>query len=67
MLFDTHAHYYASAFDEDRDEVLSSLPEKGLAWSSAPATTFGPPAGALKWPSCIPTSTPPPASIPRTP
>ena len=30
MLFDTHAHYYSSAFDEDRDEVLSSLPGEGV-------------------------------------
>jgi TatD DNase family protein len=30
MLFDTHAHYYASAFNEDRDEVLSSLPGEGV-------------------------------------
>ena len=26
MLFDTHAHYYAEAFDPDRDAVLSALP-----------------------------------------
>ena len=30
MLFDTHAHYYAEAFDPDRDEVLSSLPAAGV-------------------------------------
>ena len=30
MLFDTHAHYYSSAFNEDRDEVLSSLPGEGV-------------------------------------
>ena len=30
MLFDTHAHYYSSAFDEDRDQVLSSLPGEGV-------------------------------------
>ena len=30
MLFDTHAHYYSSAFNEDRDEVLSSLPREGV-------------------------------------
>lgn len=29
-IFDTHAHYSDSAFDEDRDEVLSSLPSKGV-------------------------------------
>ena len=31
MFFDTHAHYYDSAFDPDRDALLSSLPEKGVA------------------------------------
>ena len=30
MLFDTHAHYYSSSFNEDRDEVLSSLPGEGV-------------------------------------
>ena len=30
MLFDTHAHYYVSAFDGDRDQVLASLPEAGV-------------------------------------
>ncbi len=29
-LFDTHAHYYDEHFDPDRDEVLSSLPGKGV-------------------------------------
>ena len=30
MLFDTHAHYDASAFDADRDQVLSGLKDKGV-------------------------------------
>ena len=30
-IFDTHAHYDDSRFDEDRDELLSSLSEKGVA------------------------------------
>ena len=30
MIFDTHAHYDDAAFDADRDELLSSLPEKGV-------------------------------------
>jgi TatD DNase family protein len=29
-IFDTHAHYCDSAFDEDREEVLASLPAKGV-------------------------------------
>ncbi len=30
MIFDTHAHYDASQFDADRDELLRSLPAKGV-------------------------------------
>jgi TatD DNase family protein len=30
MIFDSHAHYDASQFDEDRETLLSSLPEKGV-------------------------------------
>ena len=30
MYFDTHAHYDDEAFDPDRDELLSSLPEAGV-------------------------------------
>lgn len=29
-IFDTHAHYYDNAFDPDRDELLASLPSKGV-------------------------------------
>ena len=31
MLFDTHAHMDDRAFDGDREELLSSLPERGVA------------------------------------
>ena len=31
MLFDTHAHLDDVAFDEDRQELLASFPEQGLA------------------------------------
>ncbi len=31
-IFDTHAHYDDSKFDEDRDELLSSLTEKGVEY-----------------------------------
>ena len=31
MLFDTHAHMNDSAFDQDRDALLQSLPEQGVA------------------------------------
>ena len=30
MLFDTHAHYDDDWFDEDRDALLASMPEKGV-------------------------------------
>ena len=30
MIFDTHAHYDDEAFGEDREELLSSLPEAGI-------------------------------------
>lgn len=30
MLFDTHAHYDDSRFDDDRDEILRSMPENGV-------------------------------------
>ena len=30
MYFDTHAHYDDEAFDTDRDELLSRLPERGV-------------------------------------
>lgn len=31
VLFDSHAHYDDSAFDEDREGLLQALPEKGVA------------------------------------
>ena len=31
MIFDTHAHYYDDAVNTDRDALLSSLPERGVA------------------------------------
>ncbi len=30
MIFETHAHYDDEAFDEDREELLQSLPERGI-------------------------------------
>lgn len=30
MIVDTHAHYEDHAFDEDRDELLSGMPEEGI-------------------------------------
>ena len=31
MIFDTHAHYDDEAFEQDRDELLRQMPEKGVA------------------------------------
>ena len=31
MIFDTHAHYDDEAFDEDRDELISSMAAQGIA------------------------------------
>ena len=39
MLFDTHAHYDDDWFDEDRDALLASLPEKGVGLVVNPGTT----------------------------
>lgn len=30
MIFETHAHYDADQFDEDRDELIASLPDRGV-------------------------------------
>ena len=30
LIFDSHAHYDAEQFDEDRDEVLTALPREGV-------------------------------------
>lgn len=32
MLFDTHAHLNASAFDEDREELITGLKDKGVGY-----------------------------------
>ncbi len=31
-IFDTHAHYADHAFDEDRDQILAELPQKGVKY-----------------------------------
>ncbi len=36
MFFESHAHYDASAFDEDREAVLSSLPQRGVSFAVNP-------------------------------
>ena len=34
MLFDTHAHYDAPEFDQDRDALLARLPEQEIGRAS---------------------------------
>ena len=36
MLFDTHAHYYDGRFDPDREELLASLPGRGVELALCP-------------------------------
>lgn len=36
MLFDTHAHYDAAEFDQDRDEILASLPSLDVSLAVNP-------------------------------
>lgn len=40
MLFDTHAHYDDDWFDEDRQALLSSMPEKGVGLIVNPGCTL---------------------------
>ena len=40
MIFDTHAHYDDRAFDDDRDELLRSMPEKGIGRIVNVASTY---------------------------
>lgn len=40
LIFDTHAHYTADAFDNDRHELLASLPDKGVALAVNCGTDF---------------------------
>lgn len=39
-IFDSHAHYDDSAFDSDRMEVLSTLPQKGISYVMNVAADF---------------------------
>ena len=32
VIFETHAHYEDEAFDEDRDELIKSLPGSGIGY-----------------------------------
>ena len=51
MLFDTHAHMDDRAFDTDREELLSALPEQGIALLMNPGCSLESSrnADALSW------------------
>ena len=48
MLFDTHAHMDDRAFDEDREELLASLPGAGLALVMNPGCSLASSYNAVK-------------------
>ena len=48
MLFDTHAHLDDRAFDEDREELLAALPERGLKLVMNPGCSLASSRNAVK-------------------
>ena len=48
MLFDTHAHVDDAAFDEDRKELLETLPDKGIALLMNPGCSLETSRNAVK-------------------
>jgi TatD DNase family protein len=48
MLFDTHAHMDDRAFDTDRDELLSALPEAGIGLLMNPGCSLESSRNAVK-------------------
>ena len=48
MLFDTHAHMDDHAFDEDREDLLASLPDQGLALVMNPGCSLASSYNAVK-------------------
>ena len=48
MLFDTHAHMDDHAFDEDREALLASLPDQGLALVMNPGCSLASSYNAVK-------------------
>ena len=48
MLFDTHAHMDDRAFDTDREELLASLPEKGIGLLMNPGCSLESSRNAVK-------------------
>lgn len=48
-IFDTHSHYTDAAFDADREQVLASLPEKGVSHAMLAACNLRIPVPASSW------------------
>ena len=48
MLFDTHSHMDDAAFDQDREELLASLPEKGICLLMNPGCSLETSRNAVK-------------------
>lgn len=66
MLFDTHAHYDDEAFDPDRELLLESLPQRGVALVLNPGCDLDSSRKAVSYAAAYPMSTPPWASTWRT-
>ena len=49
MIFDTHAHYDDEAFDEDRDQLLSSMKDGGVGCIVNVCASVGGFGGTLEW------------------
>lgn len=47
MYFDTHAHYGSELYDNDRDELIASMPEKGVNLIINPGCTLESSLGAV--------------------
>ena len=47
MYFDTHAHYGSERYDNDRDELIASMPEKGVKLIINPGCTLESSLGAV--------------------
>ena len=47
MYFDTHAHYGSELYDEDRDQLIASMPEKGVELIINPGCTLESSMGAV--------------------
>ncbi len=54
MIFDTHAHYDSGAFNADREEVIASMPAKGVGLIVDPGCEVRSSRAALALAECFP-------------